>query len=122
MPYGMIVPRDLDNVWLACRAIGVSPDAHHSCRMQRDIQRIGEAAGNAAALAVKHQADARHIPIDQLHEALARTGAIDMNVIDVANRDFGPPVERDVFQDSAGEALRREGFDHLRAGEPHATL
>ena len=37
----------------ACRAVGVSEEAHHSLRMQRDFQRIGEAAGYAASVMVK---------------------------------------------------------------------
>ncbi|NJL32343.1 MAG: FAD-dependent oxidoreductase [Phycisphaerales bacterium] len=50
MPYRMLLPKGLDNVWIASRCAGVSQDAHHSLRMQRDMQRIGEAAGIAAAL------------------------------------------------------------------------
>jgi hypothetical protein len=51
IPYRCLLPVGLDNVWLASRCLGVSHDAHYSLRMQRDMQRIGEAAGIAAALA-----------------------------------------------------------------------
>lgn len=121
MPYGMIVPRDLDNVWLACRAFGVSPDAHFSCRMQRDIQRVGEAAGYAAALAVQHKADARTVPLDELQRALAATGAIDLKLADV-DRDFGPISPSNTFDHPAHEAAIRQGLDDLRTGKPSINI
>ncbi|MFW5846436.1 MAG: FAD-dependent oxidoreductase, partial [Planctomycetota bacterium] len=49
LPYGMVLPRDLDNVWIACRACGVDQHSHYAMRMMRDIQRLGEACGLAAA-------------------------------------------------------------------------
>lgn len=77
MPYGIIVPQGLDNVWIASRCLGVSQDAHHSCRMQRDIQRVGEAAGYAAALAVLKNVSAGDVPYLQLHDLLDATGSFD---------------------------------------------
>lgn len=49
LPLRALRPKDLDNVLLACRALGVSRDAHHAVRMMRDMQRIGEAVGTIAA-------------------------------------------------------------------------
>lgn len=53
LPYRILLPRGLDNVWLACRAAGMSVDAAYGLRMQREMQRFGETAGTAAALAVQ---------------------------------------------------------------------
>ncbi|MFW5828646.1 MAG: FAD-dependent oxidoreductase, partial [Planctomycetota bacterium] len=50
LPYGMVLPRDLDNTWIACRACGVDRHSHYAMRMMRDIQRLGEVCGLAAAL------------------------------------------------------------------------
>ncbi|MDR2675191.1 MAG: FAD-dependent oxidoreductase [Opitutaceae bacterium] len=77
IPYGMLLPRGLKNVVLACRAAGVSEEAHHSFRMQRDVQRIGEAAGLACALtATAGLADCREAPFEQLRARLVKTGAL----------------------------------------------
>jgi len=76
IPYRVLLPRGLDNVWLACRALGVSTDAHHSFRMQRDIQRIGEVAGVAATVALQHDGRSRDVPMDELRELLTATGAL----------------------------------------------
>lgn len=89
IPYRMILPKDLNNVWVACRAAGVSQDAHHSFRMQRDIQRLGEIAGDAAALSVQHQCGSRDVPFVELREKLAQTGALDLDKSDLT-LDLGP--------------------------------
>jgi hypothetical protein len=76
MSYGMLLPRGLDNVWIASRSFGVSLDAHYSCRQQRDIQRAGEAAGFAAALASRLGVTSRRVPYDRLRALLEGTGAL----------------------------------------------
>lgn len=77
MSYRMIVPRGLENVWIASRCLGVSPDAHYACRMQRDIQRIGEAAGIAAVLALRNQTTAAALDTGSLQKLLKQNGAFD---------------------------------------------
>jgi len=72
IPYGILVPRDLDNVWIASRCLGVSQDAHHSLRMQRDLQRTGEVAGLAAA---QHAARGT-VDLAHLRAGLEASGAL----------------------------------------------
>jgi len=76
MPYGVMVPQGFKNLWLACRAAGMTPGAAYAARMQRDVQRLGEAAGYAAALAVKSQQEAMDVPVAQLQEKLRASGAL----------------------------------------------
>jgi hypothetical protein len=82
IPYRCIVPAGLDNVWIASRCLGVTQDAGYSIRMERDIQRAGEAAGYAAALAVQHGVDARDVPFPELKAALDATGALELDMAD----------------------------------------
>ncbi len=89
IPYRILLPQSLNNVWIACRALGVSFEAHSSMRMQRDLQRVGEVAGLAAALAVKHaepfsssQVSSRSLPFDALHALLAQSGAVKLTSFD----------------------------------------
>lgn len=49
MPYGIMTPNELNNLWLACRSAGISPAASYAARMQRDMHRLGEAAAYAAS-------------------------------------------------------------------------
>ncbi len=76
LPYRMLLPRGLNNVWVACRAAGIDPDAFYCVRMQRDMQRLGEAAGIAAAHCASHHADSRNTDLSGLQQALTATGAL----------------------------------------------
>jgi hypothetical protein len=76
LPYRILLPKELDNAIIACRALGVSEEAHHSVRMQRDMQRIGEVAGLAAAICLKTGKLFREVPMDQLCSALVKSGAL----------------------------------------------
>jgi ribulose 1,5-bisphosphate synthetase/thiazole synthase len=76
MPYGMLVPQGFANLWIACRAAGITPPAAYAARMQRDMQRIGEAAGYAAAMAAKDHTNAMHLSPETLQEKLRQSGAL----------------------------------------------
>ena len=90
LPYRMLLPRGLSNVWIPCRAAGITPDAAYALRMQRDLQQLGEVAGEAAALCVSSGGGvARGIDFSALHAALGDVVA-DANE---TNHDDDPAVE-----------------------------
>lgn len=102
LPYGMLLPQGLDNVWVGCRAAGMTTAAAYSLRMERDIQRLGEAAGTAAALAVAACCTSRQVDIADLQNRLRATGSLS---------DTIPPKPTLV-----------DGLAALRAGEPSGAL
>jgi glycine/D-amino acid oxidase-like deaminating enzyme len=104
LPYGMLLPQELDNVWLACRAAGMSTAAAYALRMERDIQRLGEAAGTAAALAVtQDDGNAREIDIPELQKRLRATGSL---------------YDDELFETETVA----DGLAAIRAGEPCGAL
>ena len=52
IPYGCIVPKDIDNLLMACRAISVDHAVHSSMRVMPPICSLGQASGTAAAMAI----------------------------------------------------------------------
>ncbi|MEI6501898.1 MAG: FAD-dependent oxidoreductase, partial [Armatimonadota bacterium] len=76
LPYRCLTPQGLCNALVACRAVSVSREAHMLFRMIRDMYRIGEAAGAAAALALPHGGDVRALDVAQLQGKLRETGAL----------------------------------------------
>lgn len=107
IPYGMLLPKGLENVWVACRAFGVSEEAHHSMRMQRDIQRVGEVAGYAAVLSLKVEGRSRAVVHSELEKLLLKTGALKPRSED-SREDFGPAQELAFFKlssENRSEAL-----------------
>ena len=95
IPYRCLIPKQITNVWLACRALGVTVEAHSSLRMQRDIQRVGEVAGIAATLAVKHDTDSRKIDFKTLVTKLRASGAVKMS--ECQGDHFGPAAHAGRF-------------------------
>lgn len=75
LPYRMLIPKGLTNVWIACRAAGLEISASYGIRMQRDMQRLGEAAGTAAALAARTTGESRSVDLPALQSLLRDSGA-----------------------------------------------
>lgn len=70
IPYGCLVPRDIDGLLLAGRCISGSHEAHSSYRVMRICMAIGGAAGTAAALAAQRGISPRAIPVADIQEIL----------------------------------------------------
>jgi len=51
VPYRCLLPREIDNLAIACRGAGFSTIGASSCRLSRTMMQLGQAAGTAAALA-----------------------------------------------------------------------
>ncbi len=77
VPYRCLLPQNVDGLLLACRAISITYDAHMEFRMQKDIQRIGEVAGIAAAISAKKGIYPRKIDIGELQTILKERGLLD---------------------------------------------
>jgi len=118
IPYGILLPRRLRNVVLACRAVGVSEEAHHSLRMQRDMQRVGEAAGTAVALAVREGVDCRNVSYERLKYLLMETGALCRD--DLPDTSFGHHADGPYFQYDQGKLDR--WLEEMKAGPATEAL
>jgi HEAT repeat protein len=93
IPYGVMLPQGVEGVLIACRAISITQDAHYQFRMQKDMQRLGEVAGMAAAMAVQSKRTPRAIDIEALRAELVRAGALT------------PPGEEPLFVAKMAERL-----------------
>lgn len=76
LPYRSLLPQGVEGLVMGSRAVGVSHDAHMLFRMQRDMQRVGEAAGVAAALSALDGVTPRELDRARLQAALVANGAI----------------------------------------------
>ncbi len=71
IPYRCLVPRTLDGLLVAGRCISASHDAQGSIRIMPACMATGEAAGTAAALAVRSGCQPRAVDVAALQKALA---------------------------------------------------
>ena len=72
IPYGCLVPREVDGLLLAGRCISGSHEAHASYRVQRICMAIGAASGTAAALAAQTGIIPRNVPVSDVQRLLFR--------------------------------------------------
>lgn len=76
LPYRIMLPAGVDRLLVACRSLSLDYDAHLQLRMQRDMQRVGEAAGIAAAVAVLEQSSTRGVTIQRVQKELLKTKSL----------------------------------------------
>jgi len=70
VPYRCLLPQGLENLYIASRAASFSHIAASSCRLCRTMITLGQAAGNAAAMAAKRREATRQIDVAELQTRL----------------------------------------------------
>ncbi|KOR90790.1 FAD-dependent oxidoreductase [Paenibacillus solani] len=76
IPYRSIVPLKISNLLLAGRCISTTHEAQATTRLTPSCMAIGQAAGIAAALTVKHHCNAIDVPITELQQRLIEGKAV----------------------------------------------
>ncbi len=84
LPYRMLLPKGLDNVLVAGRCASMTHGGQSAARVSGPCFVMGEAAGTAAAMAVKRRIPARALPAEELQRRLQSNGVF---------LGFGPPPE-----------------------------
>ena len=73
--YGALVPKDCDNLLMACRAISLDHALHSSARVMPPICSFGQAAGMAAAMCVEQGLTPPELNGEEVRKNLAAAGA-----------------------------------------------
>jgi len=76
IPYRCLIPRQMEGLLVAGRPISTTHEAHASTRIQPICYATGQAAGVAAALALKQGIRPREVSVEELRNALHQQGAI----------------------------------------------
>ena len=75
IPYRIMIPRDVENVIVPVAA-STTHVAYSSIRLEPTWMALGQAAGAAAHLALRHGLTPRHVPMDQLQRILVGQGQV----------------------------------------------
>jgi hypothetical protein len=75
IPLRSLLPRAVDNVLVAGRAISGTHEAHSSYRVMPIAMATGQAAGACAALAAKAAGSPREVPYREVQRELLKQGA-----------------------------------------------
>lgn len=76
VPYGTIVPKGSQAIWVVGRCFSATHDAHASCRSMAQTMSMGQAAGLAAVQSLHHDEAASGLSISRLQDALYKYGAV----------------------------------------------
>lgn len=76
IPYRTLVPKGSGNVLVAGRCFSANHVAHSSVRSMAQCMVMGEAVGNAAAIAIKQNVKPKDIDIDLLRKTLKKNNAL----------------------------------------------
>jgi hypothetical protein len=128
VPYRCFVPKQIDGLLLGCRALSQDHDCGMMLRMQRDMQKVGEVAGVAAALCVKEADLPRQLDIKKLQERLIHRGVLNREDLSrvsspwlVFKGETGEDRQRPI-QDGIQEADILRCIDYLGSSEEETAL
>lgn len=76
VPYRCLVPRDVDQLLVAGRCISSTHEGQAAMRIMPNCMALGQAAGTAAALCVKHGVAPRTLDAGRLRDSLLDQGAV----------------------------------------------
>lgn len=76
VPYGTLVPKGREDVWVVGRCFSATHDAHASCRSMGQTMSMGQAAGAAAAMSLERSAGACELDTAVLRDRLLDIGAV----------------------------------------------
>jgi glycine/D-amino acid oxidase-like deaminating enzyme len=93
VPYGCLVPRDIDGLLVAGRHISCDPSSHSFLREIPQCWLTGQAAGVAAALAAAERCAPRAVPIAELRAALRRQQVLLRTEVEPALASAGESAE-----------------------------
>ncbi len=97
IPYGSLVPAQLEGMLAAGRNLSADPRSHAALREIPECWVMGHAAGLAAAVALNHGVRLRDVPVPELQAKLEKQGAL------VHRREDGAPATKgDALEDFKG--------------------
>lgn len=76
IPLGAMLPKGVDNMLVAGRAVSSDQGANSALRVQASCMAMGQAAGVVAALAASQHCDPRDVPLDLARKCLTDIGHI----------------------------------------------
>jgi ribulose 1,5-bisphosphate synthetase/thiazole synthase len=80
IPYRLLLPKGIEGLLVAGKAISATHDALPAIRMQSDLENLGGVAALAAALAVRSGVIPRNIGIEELQDRLIHEGILPQTV------------------------------------------
>ncbi len=105
VPYGSLIPKDIDGLIVAEKSISVSNVTNGTTRLQPVVLQLGQAAGAAAAHSVKAGIEPRNVDVRELQQTLLDANMWLMPYMDVTPDDW------------AFQSVQKVGLSGIMKGE-----
>ena len=92
IPYRSLLPKEVDNMFVACRAFSSDKDVQEYFNLIPHCIAFGEAAGTASALALKAGVGIKNVDIKALQKQLAKQGVPLPDVAKKVNYKYAGPA------------------------------
>lgn len=76
VPLEVMIPKDREGILVAGRCMSLDHDISSCVRMQRDMQKAGEAAAEAACLSIRKSFSLHEVPYEELRPILEQSGCL----------------------------------------------
>ncbi len=113
IPYGALVSEGLRNLLAADKCFGVSHMANGATRLQPLVLNIGQAAGLAAALCLRHGLEPAALPVRRLQEALIADPLAPAGVLPLWDTPWHHPLWRERQRRALETPERLDRHGHL---------
>ena len=101
VPYGTIVAKGMENLFVPSKHFGVAHDLGGSLRMQPEMRKTGIAAALAASVMLRLRCAARDVPYAELKPLLEKAGCLkpakDWRVNTIHGKKFDPLTDEEVL-------------------------
>lgn len=118
IPYRACLPKGIEGLLVAAKAISATKDAAGFVRMSADVQNLGYAVGKAAALAHKQGVTPRNIPVGELQEILLKEDIIHPEMLKARDEE---PIKEETLVNAAAEG-KEEAFFPLLCRKKETVL
>jgi glycine/D-amino acid oxidase-like deaminating enzyme len=115
MPYRSLLPVGVENLLVAGRHYSATPEAQRASREIPPCQVMGQAAGTAAALALRGKISPRNLSVRRLQETLVSQGAVLETKNNPAGDFLSGGAHRSSGQSLPTSTLEEELPEHARA-------
>ncbi|GAB2566581.1 FAD-dependent oxidoreductase [Gracilibacillus alcaliphilus] len=90
IPYRMVLPKGIEGLFIAGKAISATHDGFAAIRMQSDLENLGGIVALAAAQAVRHKQLPSEINVKELQQRIITEGMLPAEILDrkIENKEY----------------------------------
>jgi len=105
IPYKILLPKGVEGILIAGKAISATHDAFAAIRMQSDLENLGGVVALAAAQSVRHHQLPRNIDVKELQKRIVKEGLLPEDILTrtIENKEYSEEELKTLVDSLTGE-------------------